>query len=688
MKARRERFRQPATVLARAVAGQAVEPWVPGFRLTQKAEWFSTSAGRLIAVVGNHESARDVDAILGFVLGVMGDVTADLVLPTGKEATTLRRLRFLTYPIRVWTHKDGDVAEMIVPTREEVLSYYDDDLALVDHDLEDSVDWIASLVAWADAELTPTHRPSYLSWHCQGRKVLEVQRTGSMINVVAGTQYKDAADRDLPMPIRIQVETHLSELQEQQLKDAIERAIVDRQSRLDDANMEHRFQAALAASPQSLGYQLVRREVPAKRAGRGYIDFLATSETDQLIVVETKRGRDSQLVLQGLDYWLWATAHNERDADLANAFGVSPKEPVQIDFVLDARVHPIVSPYTAAQAEALDGSISWRFRAVHWEGHGNPTVEDLGRRKPPGPGAPKPFDAPRQRSPRYRWAIARHLEEHAPGPLARGVFLRDPVDGVVPAAQHVWRELEERGLLHKYANHIRSSQVFAVNLFGPLDRDGTASLLRRWFDDIHTAEVPILEWSDPLDRLGETSGSFDHQTQVDVLLRGTDAEGRRVAALIEAKFTEDDYGSCAAYESAPDSYRTVCLQPGPFGGDPAACWSITNKGTGGRRTYDELLGDKAPFDGAGCSYRTGGYQPMRNLAQAQALLQSGECEAVVFAVCAPRARDDLRIGLERFSTTLPNLSIDWLDAEEVLAHHDHPDVDQLALRYDLRTDSA
>jgi hypothetical protein len=61
---------------------------------------------------------------------------------------------------------------------------------------------------------------------------------------------------------------------------------------------------------------------------------------------------------------------------------------------------------------------------------------------------------------------------------------------------------------------------------------------------------------------------------------------------------------------------------------------------------------------------------------------------VVFVVCAPRARKDLRIGLDRLSTTLPNLSIGWLDAEEVLALHHHPDVDQIALRYNLRTDSA
>jgi hypothetical protein len=89
----------------------------------------------------------------------------------------------------------------------------------------------------------------------------------------------------------------------------------------------------------------------------------------------------------------------------------------------------------------------------------------------------------------------------------------------------------------------------------------------------------------------------------------------------------------------------------------------------------ELIGDEAPFDGVGCWYRTSGYQPMRNLAQEQALLRSGEIDEAVFVVCAPSARTDLRISLDRLSTTLSNQRLDWLDAEEVLALHHHRDVD-------------
>jgi hypothetical protein len=118
------------------------------------------------------------------------------------------------------------------------------------------------------------------------------------------------------------------------------------------------------------------------------------------------------------------------------------------------------------------------------------------------------------------------------------------------------------------------------------------------------------------------------------------------------------------------------------GGDTALVFKVTP--TKGRRTYDVLLGDAAPFDGAGCWYRTAGYQPMRNLALAAALLRDRELEQAVFVVCAPRARVDLRADLARISTSLPGLSTGWLNAEEVFSLHRHSDSAHLSRRYDLR----
>jgi hypothetical protein len=62
-----------------------------------------TSPGRASYRATNACSAS-VDEVLGFLLGAMGDVTADPVRPETKQETTPRRLPFLTYPIRVWTY--------------------------------------------------------------------------------------------------------------------------------------------------------------------------------------------------------------------------------------------------------------------------------------------------------------------------------------------------------------------------------------------------------------------------------------------------------------------------------------------------------------------------------------------------------------------------------------------------------
>lgn len=679
MKAGREEFSQAADALARSVAGGRVDAWKPRFGLTKTAYWYTTETGRLVAVVGDHERRKDIDGALGFLLGVMGNGTADLVLPHGREATTLRRIAFLTYPIRVWTHRDGEVQETIVPSRSEVMFHYDDSLVLDVHDLGEWSQLVTDLVVWAEEhpQLEMAHRQSYLSWHHQGRKVLQIKRTRSGLRLWAGSQFK--AGQSIQIDVRLEP---LAPDQEESLKAAVEQAVSDRQSRLDDANREHRFQAALASSAAALGYRAMHREFPAKRAGRGFIDFLAITVTDQLVVVETKSGAsDRQFGLQGLDYWIWATAHR---GELATTIGADPEKPVRIDYVVDSSVRPVVSPYTAAQVEALDGSIQWRFRAVEWEDTGDPRIVDLPLRWPPGPDDGEPFNARRLTAPRYRWEIGRHLVRNAPGPVTRGVFLKDPMDGVVEAAKHVWLDLEQRGLVHAFGNHLRSSQVFGVNLFGPLSQSDAATLLNRWFSNVSSFELPAFEWSDPLDRLGEKSGELDHQTQVDVLLRGTEASGRRIAALVEVKFTEDGYGPCAAYQSAPEPNRAVCRQAGPFGQDPQHCWAINNRGTGGRRRYDVLLGEAASFDGAGCWYRTAGYQPMRNLALAAAMLQDREIEEAVFVVCAPRARVDLRVDLARISTSLPGVSIGWLNAEDVLSLHRHSDAAQLSLRYDLR----
>src|SRR5207253_1391548 len=139
----------------------------------------------------------------------------------------------------------------------------------------------------------------------------------------------------------------------------------------------------------------------------------------------------------------------------------------------------VAGPYTAAQAEALVGSIPWRFHEVtDWHGP-EPDVNSLARRQIP--------KAPRYTSPRYAIALGDHVVHSAGVPLKQKVFYNDPVDGLLPAARAAYAHLKARKLLHPFIGHVRSSQAFALNLFTPLSSEDVVGLLRSFGLDIQHA---------------------------------------------------------------------------------------------------------------------------------------------------------------------------------------------------------
>jgi hypothetical protein len=90
-----------------------------------------------------------------------------------------------------------------------------------------------------------------------------------------------------------------------------------------------------------------------------------------LHIVETKIGHDEMLVLQGLDYWIWAQANAKL---LADHFKVHAIRMVGVDYVVGAKdgkqdlaegKQPVLSPYAPAQLEGLDNEIDWQVHAAH-----------------------------------------------------------------------------------------------------------------------------------------------------------------------------------------------------------------------------------------------------------------------------------------------------------------------------------
>jgi hypothetical protein len=99
-----------------------------------------------------------------------------------------------------------------------------------------------------------------------------------------------------------------------------------------------------------------------------------------------------------------------------------------------------------------------------------------------------------------------------------------------------------------------------LNLFAPLDEEGRRKVLGHLGHLGHLglrADPPESEYSDASDRLAEASQRSRHQTQIDVVLRGTGASGQRIVALIEAKFTEIGFGECGAYANPANPARDV-----------------------------------------------------------------------------------------------------------------------------------
>ena len=257
-------------------------------------------------------------------------------------------------------------------------------------------------------------------------------------------------------------------------------------------------------------------------------------------------------------------------------------------------------------------------------------------------------------------------------------------DLIHSSSRWAWDDIDRRNLLHKYAKHVRSSQAFAVNLFGGLSEEGMKAILGSFFGPIDSVQRPHFEFEDERDRLREAVNK-PQRTQVDVLLQGTRSTGQKVALLVEVKLTEDDFGKCSGADDKNNDTVHLCSTPGPFGGDTVNCFKLRNAGGPVRRTYDRYIplssvSDPAAFDG--CWYRTSAYQPMRNVALAGVLQQEDGIEAVV-AVCAPLLHREMWAHFGRARSVLPTGSLLPLPAELVLSLHDESTYQFLSDRYFL-----
>lgn len=675
-------------------AGGPTDAFTPASgKLSTLFEWFG-DAGRL-CVIARDPAMKPQDCDVGFshALGHLGDRDLTVVFPEAGARAVAERLPFLEVPARAFVLGPSGV-EAVSPLRPDDVIASFQGVRGGSHDITKAMVLVAPLLAWLDpqSELVQDDRKSYRTWQYLGRQVLTI-RVGSSghVHLVAGVNYSDPAPGREPVVLRLSEPITDAEFAHVQAAIAVARAGKD--SGEDAANAEHLLQERLRGDWKLLGLRAAPlREVPVRRpVGYGYIDLLGAGKDGRIRVIETKLGPFERLVMQGLDYWIWATANAP---DLAEWLDLPADAGVDIEYVVAEKTpgHGVIGSYTSGQAEAIRGSIRWRFTSIRdWRGTHAPTVERLPLRTLPLGSSGRP--APRKAGPRWSVRLAHHLAARAEADgvtLGGGVFWPNATDGLEPAAVLVHERLAADELAHHMVGHVRSSQAFALNLFAPLDAAGRVKVASAAGVDVAEVSEPRFEWSDPEDRLGERTHVSPHATQVDVILDCVTKQGTKTALLIEVKLSEHDFNGCSAWIAPTNDRLDVCNTTGPFGNDTSACFQLRNHGREHRRHYDTALGPltvPALQAAEGCWFRFGGNQPMRNVALARTLVGDGAVDEVVVALCAPLAHKAIWRRWSEAKSHLAGAGVALADLPAEVVVSAHPPGGSLAQRYLLGPDS-
>ena len=229
--------------------------------------------------------------------------------------------------------------------------------------------------------------------------------------------------------------------------------------------------------------------------------------------------------------------------------------------------------------------------------------------------------------------------------------------------------------LHSHAAHLRSSQIFAFNLFLPFrngDRSKLSGVVSGAIGTRLFIEEVRFEWVPPGALLGEIAGDrpvgHEPATAVDVALWGRLADGSRAAVLLEVKLSETDFTHCQGRISRGNLRRDVCDSATKFFDDSKACYLRRPLRKRRDRRYWEIFEEahgsiRRAFPGADldgpCPFAFSMQQPMRNLAIARGLEQDVGHDVTMawFGLCAHDDNQDAASHWEKWKGLLPGPSL-------------------------------
>lgn len=341
----------------------------PSRHRTARAVWFEDS-DVLMAVVGDQERG-DTDSVLVHGLHLAEGRSLRLVLPDQWAGPTRHRIPWLTARVEVHTYRPGRhpvLAQRLdkVQTRQNAGG---PELSPWPH-LGTSADWVRAVTEWASAhkDLDAAHTKSARGWSHQGQRVLKIQGHKT-VKITAGI---DAATLQAHS---LQVTGKLTNAQVGEVIKHVNAGIDHARSNKFGAFEEHHLQGILRREPGlvRLEHPLLR-ELPAWRPigghaplGRGYVDLVGLDPAGDIALVETKLGDDDMLVLQGLDYWIWATRAENREWLVRRLNADPARAQIRLLYAVGgkAAAKPAVNPRSRTLLKYLDPEVPWRIALMH-----------------------------------------------------------------------------------------------------------------------------------------------------------------------------------------------------------------------------------------------------------------------------------------------------------------------------------
>ena len=383
-----QRMEFNGTVAPKIAANLGLPPHIHGSAYSQRFAFFADNT-RLALVAGEQEG-DDVELALAHAIRHANGRALALVLPEGHTNATAQRVPWLRTRSRptLYTHHHGagivklpprsrkDTLDALAEPRKGLSPRDELTKATAPAHLGKATTGVWPLVEWATTSpvLDHGHRGGQRSWHYAGQRVLSISRTTGGVSIVAGIHYTGT---NKPVAILLKDGDTLEDTTLDTIKQSVTNAIEHRAKpgrKAIHRPDEHWLQAILRRSPHVVGVeQPALRELPAWRPhdshmswGRGFIDLLGLDGHGAIRIVETKlaTNTDDLLVLQGLDYYVWATAY----LDVLRArLSAAKSADLEIHYVLGAKPETNsikISPCTPTLAAALDDDIAWRFQVV------------------------------------------------------------------------------------------------------------------------------------------------------------------------------------------------------------------------------------------------------------------------------------------------------------------------------------